>query len=412
MIHLLRQYKADTHSSLREQRHVLQAKMQVALLPGLVDALHDCFSLTQEMFASPLNVHPRTAQFWTAVSSDTDFHGAKFDAFSAAWAGAALVHPEYDDACLARAAKWALAAATRRDGPACLFIFVAPRWPTKAFHKALSASSAAHPLCSIEAKRLLMVQHAPGPAHSSTAAAPWPMDVWIITNKDGMQRFYRKEQLHKLQAALAASCAPGTNAGRLPSTAHAQLHPPTEFTWLVSAASHPNQQPQRQPHTLRRGATAPAPAPPPPPPRAPWPQPVPLQSRTPRFPNAADVVYTDGSKKQKCGCGVYCAAQPASNASFRFTGDQTVLRAELTAISYALHAHDLRTALTLATDSLTSLQLVPQQNARQAAPHDPAPARPPAGRHHCYAEEAGCRWSGHHASESACTHRHRRQRRG
>ena len=40
---------------------------------------------TQEMFASPLNsVHPRTAQSWSAVSSDTDFHGAQFNAFSAA----------------------------------------------------------------------------------------------------------------------------------------------------------------------------------------------------------------------------------------------------------------------------------------------------------------------------------------
>ena len=133
--------------------HQPKAKHQRSLPWALVAAMHACFSISQEMFSSPFNVHPGTPHFFTPLQSDADFAGANLDAFSTRWAGAALVHPEFEDACLARAAKAAISAAHGHD--ACLlFIFVAPHWTTKAFHRALVHSNKAHTLFSAPAKRL------------------------------------------------------------------------------------------------------------------------------------------------------------------------------------------------------------------------------------------------------------------
>jgi ribonuclease HI len=70
-------------------------------------------------------------------------------------------------------------------------------------------------------------------------------------------------------------------------------------------------------------------------------------------------VYTDGSKMDDhpcCGSGVYDAFTNTGH-SYRFSGEQTVPRAELAAIHSALSLHPAANLL-LATDSLTSLQLI------------------------------------------------------
>jgi ribonuclease HI len=88
-----------------------------------------------------------------------------------------------------------------------------------------------------------------------------------------------------------------------------------------------------------------------------------LSERAPAFdfPHAADIIYTDGSLKKNaphCGCGVFTASSSGTNASFQFTGDQTIQRAELTAISYALGRAASAEDVTIATDSLASLQAI------------------------------------------------------
>jgi hypothetical protein len=66
-----------------------------------------------------------------------------------------MVHPEFEDASLARAVCWALAAAY--DDAPCLFILAAPRWADKAFYRKLTSNSTrAHVLCSIPKGRLMM----------------------------------------------------------------------------------------------------------------------------------------------------------------------------------------------------------------------------------------------------------------
>jgi ribonuclease HI len=86
------------------------------------------------------------------------------------------------------------------------------------------------------------------------------------------------------------------------------------------------------------------------------------------FAASAQLVYTDGSQLKDnddgaCGCGVYApplasllaAGIGPQRVAFRFAGDQTVMRAELMAIDYALE-HVASNDLIIATDSLSSLQ--------------------------------------------------------
>ncbi len=87
-----------------------------------------------------------------------------------------------------------------------------------------------------------------------------------------------------------------------------------------------------------------------------------MHARVPAFPDAASVVYTDGSQTKaepKSGCGVYCRAAPALRHSFQFTGEQTIMRAELSAIYHALLHAAADRDLTIATDSLSSLRCRP-----------------------------------------------------
>ena len=77
--------------------------------------------------------------------------------------------------------------------------------------------------------------------------------------------------------------------------------------------------------------------------------------------NTVSVIFTDGSlvKGKPAGAGVHAMDGSQPDASFVFSGDQTVLRAEVAAIQFALErAQDNPKRVVIATDSLTSLQLV------------------------------------------------------
>ena len=335
MIHLIRQHKHETPSSLTSRQHLLREHHQRALPLDLASALRACFSLTAEMFASPLNVHPGM-QFWSACRGDADLHGAMYNAFSSPWSGAALVHPEIDDAALASAARWAIDATGR--APPSTFIFVAPHWPHKKFHKLLSNSGSAHILCSFAAKRLMLRQHSLGPVPVPPKPANSATNLWIVANPAGLDAHFHRDQLDALRAAVAAACAP--NPGSAPA-----FFAPTPTVWSVEDASRGRTRSPRTPHPLRRAAPTPAhdhmpqhhPA-------LPWPHPAPLLSRPRAFKDAAAVVYTDGSRnpdEPNCGCGVFRASAPLS-ASFQFSGgDQSVMRAELAAEGFSGEAGPL-----------------------------------------------------------------------
>ena len=358
MIQLLRLHTAPARRRSDHTSHQLKAKHQHSLPSQLVAALRDSFNIGSEMFASPLNVHPGMQRFWTPTQSDTDFAGAQHDAFSAPWTGSALVHPEFEDASLAKAAKHAIAAAHGEEP--CLFVFVAPRWHTKAFHRALVHSNKARLLFAAPAKTLQTTHHQHGAVSAETRTYTWPIDAWLISNDAGMMEHYDDTKLPALQAAIAAACSPGA-----PGVA-ATAPPPRAsiyLSWLASELTDPTQPAPHLPHRVRRH-TSPTPSatsafnPGDAPPLADL---APLHSRQPAFTHAADVIYTDGSLKKgspACGCGAYRASQPGYSASFHFSGEQTIMRAELSAISYALSSVPLTESITIATDSLSSLQAI------------------------------------------------------
>ena len=92
-----------------------------------------------------------------------------------------------------------------------------------------------------------------------------------------------------------------------------------------------------------------------------WLQTSPLQARTKAFGPDTSVIFTDGSviKGKPAGAGIHAPDGSQPDASFRFSGDQTVLRAELAAIDIALaRAASNPKTVVIATDSLTSLQLI------------------------------------------------------
>jgi ribonuclease HI len=369
VIHLFQQHsERAAKRRTRDRRgspaaaHQPKAKHQRSLPEGLVSAMHECFSISQELFSSPFNVHPNTPRFCTPLRSDADFAGASPDAFSSRWAGAALIHPEFEDACLAKAARHAISAAAH--GPdACLFIFVAPRWPTKAFHRALVHSHKAHLLFSTPGKRLNTTMHQHGPLPTANAPYHWPMDVWLIANDAGLDSYYVASSFPAFQLQVNAACSPAAGVPAGPSRAASVVtEKPTTYTWLAQEAADPTHRAPRPPRRLRGRAPHPAVDAQPTHHAAPrLPSLEPLSERAPAFPHAAGIIYTDGSLKKNaphCGCGVFTASSPGTNASFQFTGEQTIMRAELSAIAFALGRAAPADDVTIATDSLSSLQAI------------------------------------------------------
>jgi ribonuclease HI len=360
VIHLFAQYTERTSKSNRRDttaaNHLPKSKHQRSLPGQLIQALHACFSISQEMFSSPFNVHPDTARFWTPFKNDTDFAGASPDAFSLRWSGAALVHPEFEDACLAKAAKHAVSAVHGHD--ACLFIFVAPHWPNKAFHHSLCQSNKAHVLFSAPAKTLNTVLHQHGPTATANAPYNYAVDVWIVANEAGLETYYDADAFPALHAQIIAACTPTSGTSHL----SVAINKPAIYTWLVEEAANPAQRATRPPRRARRRNQAPTADAQPTHHNAPrLPQPTPMRQRTLAFPHAASIIFTDGSQKKNtpnCGCGVFTSNNASINASFQFTGVQTIMRAELSAISYALGRAPTTENITIATDSLSSLQAI------------------------------------------------------
>ncbi|MGL4649121.1 MAG: hypothetical protein ACRC1H_06920, partial [Caldilineaceae bacterium] len=99
------------------------------LPPAYMAALQQALGISTERFASPLDVHPETACYFSMHPQDAVF-GATTDAFSCPWVGAGQVHPAYDHDTLEKAMRWAIAAATHADltDAPVYNVLVLPRW--------------------------------------------------------------------------------------------------------------------------------------------------------------------------------------------------------------------------------------------------------------------------------------------
>ena len=351
MLLLMRRYKKDLPSSLPD--HAIKLEHHWSLPLDVVAALQLVFSLDGELFSSPLDAHPASARLWTACARDHVF-GANLDAYSRAWSGAALVCPEHRELDLSRAARWALASA-QLDAPS-LFLFVAPRWTNKPHWRILQdAPSHAHLLCTIPAKRLSLVGASYGSPTARAGHFPDEIDLWLVGNVAGLRAFYRPDHVDHVHLTLQDACVRNTRVSSIPGSA-VTTHWPTNLTWLRPA---PSKYPV--PRALRKLLRKPA-APLAAPRLAPLPWPAALPSPSRAYDSSWSLVYTDGSQDKAtgdCGCGIYDSTSNV-RISARFEGEQTVPRAELMAIWGALQLLISQPGLRLilATDSLTSLQLI------------------------------------------------------
>ena len=209
--------------------------------PAILSALQMTFDCYTEMFASPLNVHPDTKNYYSAFSADEVF-GANEDAYSRAWTSlpsAIYFNPEYTSDALLRAVQWALAGAAQTKTP-FLAVGVLPKWPSQKYNALLrSGSNQTHILATIPRKYFNFIkadyipkdpritsrdQHFPTentdadyeiepPPH-----AHWPVQVVLFFNHAGLfrrthenERFQTNlEELRNTLITHMLATAPGT----------------------------------------------------------------------------------------------------------------------------------------------------------------------------------------------------------
>ena len=284
--------------------------------------------------------------------------------------GAGLATPEFEDATLLKAVPWALSSASQ--GSPCLTVLVCPAWKKKEFHKLLSTQGGfSQLLASVPNKCLELRLSSNGPARLQVQRANDSIEFWVIANAAGHAAINKQtEKLPDVLKALNASCsrvapkrgrptpvAGEENIGRPARYAHHNSTQPTEAAASISRINgsvrklatpttddsvdkgHKHRrsvfsgQWQRRAHQEQARSEQPLlPSPV-------WPNIKDLSQCKPAFDtNTVSVIFTDGSlvKGKPAGAGVHAMDGSQPDASFTFSGDQTVLRAELAAIQFAL----------------------------------------------------------------------------
>ena len=228
MCSTFRLYKEQTKSSI--PGHAVRLKNNWATPAPVVAALHRLLGSISEKFASPLNVHSASKEFWTAQSSDSAF-GARLDAYSSPWAGNLLVNPEYEDEALCRAVQWALASIhTDVSTPSC-FIFVVPAWANKKYHKLLVESHCATLLSRVASGAFHFhradYQYDPEKLLGrSRPGCSWPVELWLLANSAGLSKVLAGAAMNELHAALLSACKPGTHPTSVLTAAQAAAYAP------------------------------------------------------------------------------------------------------------------------------------------------------------------------------------------
>ncbi len=93
LTHLMQRYHQRT-KRLNQQGIASKITNQWAITHSLASAIHACFNITFEIFASPFNssMNPNVG-YCTAFHEDVDF-GAHYDSFSYRLAGSCIANPE------------------------------------------------------------------------------------------------------------------------------------------------------------------------------------------------------------------------------------------------------------------------------------------------------------------------------
>ena len=303
----------------------------------LMGALH----LSIERFASPLNFHPGMSTYFTIKQEDSVF-GASHDAFSMPWLGASQANPEYEAADMAKAVRWAIMSAATTD-EASLTAFILPDWHRTAYYSYL-ADPRVHRLITVP--RSLFKFKTPDfwRTGKTFAGNPhWGITIFLVANAAGLQSYDPSTLKRALQTAL-----PGVIIPSMPSM-HSMISKlntasqPVQLTKAFKKVRDQRSTPQRW--------TAEAEAP----------CQIMGHPQPPAFPDAPQIIYTDGSAGEgpqgACiGAGVY-RKEPTLELRVSPCGlsaTNTITRAELTAIYAALLQVEGQSC-TIATDSLISM---------------------------------------------------------
>ena len=121
---LLLRYKdgARTQGATR----TVKLKHHWAVPAEVMVVLQKYLHLTKERFASPLNFNPDMDEYWSMHERDQLF-GAHWDAYANKWTGMSEANPEYEDADMEKAVRWALHSALTSELPTGTLL-VLPDW--------------------------------------------------------------------------------------------------------------------------------------------------------------------------------------------------------------------------------------------------------------------------------------------
>ena len=325
------------------------------LHPRIMKALAT-LGITQELFASPLDCSTHIPQYHSQHEKDQLF-GAQYNAYSTAWGGASIAHPEHEDKGTQKAIRWAIACAqAANSGPTCT-IMALPVKPASGYTTYLVNNPMVTIIDTIPAH--CMPYEEPqtwtGGKHQDAMPRPKALHVIAITNRAGWDTYIEP---HKdsfpaaWQHAMTNTSQTGTKPRRIQSIRgsphHAQAAIPTVHPHKALRALLPQTPPTHPGLPARRPApdlhTFPC-----------------TVSTLPKF---GIQLYTDGSSTDQpdrpnlLGAGIYNATNQTGtriNPGGKDT-TRTNNRAEMVALYTAIRIHMEADTITIYTDSLCSIQ--------------------------------------------------------
>ena len=343
---LIARYKDGSKSGT----HTVAYKNCCTAPPSLTTALISALGATTELFARPFDFNPKMKHYSAPFAKDGEF-GAHPDAFSFIWQGSCYCHPEPSDAQMLKTLRWALACASIQTEP-LLVTLLLPERPKSAFTSLLSHPSVLH-LTTVQNIAFLDPTSWTGQAdHTRTFRSG--TDIILVGNQKGYDNYYKADTSNaQLEVALRNLGVLNYKIKPRPKPCRRQPQQPQDhMTPTVPRALRRIQEAKEAllPIQWRHSDQA-----------TNMSQAMPSQKL-----DAKSIWYTDGSKQVRydgtnvIGAGVYNATRGISHSiNPRGSGaTNTITRAELAAIAFALLLMGQRQDEIIATGSQASICMI------------------------------------------------------
>jgi ribonuclease HI len=202
---------------------------QCALPSALGQLLHATVSSTTEHLASPLNVSPAAAAYWSLHERDQLF-GASLDAYNVRWTGPSLAVPDLDSAAADQAVHWALKSAIAAEEPT-LTLLVLPSFGQGGSAAACMRRVRANPS---HCKHLLTLPSSsvgwnPGglPLQKQEARCKYNLLVVAVGNQEGYAAhlpYWQPGWADRLHKGVKAALLDGRQGSKLPAGSYLADH--------------------------------------------------------------------------------------------------------------------------------------------------------------------------------------------